>query len=90
MRWRATSCVVDGVLTASGVYLIHFAFTNLFLLGAVPPDNIIRPDRRLPIWIFRGWDSAYYNGLFHVVDRYSFPPLYPLTLRVVSFVARYH
>lgn len=90
IQWRARSWLADGCLTVVGAYLIHFAFTKLFLLTAIPAEHILRPTWRLPVWILQGWDTAYYRELFHSIDRYPFPPLYPLTLRLISFIGHYH
>lgn len=84
-RARLPGWVGDGLMTLSGVYLIQLVFCKL-VLGAMPPHILVRPFSFLPAWVFIAWDSAYYRGMFHVYDRYSFPPLYPLTLRAVAFV----
>ncbi len=84
--WRS-SWMVDGLLTLLGVYLIHFAFTKLYVVhGGVPAENLVRPYPLVPAWIFVAWDATLYRGLFENIHHYAFPPGYPLTLRGICEV----
>jgi hypothetical protein len=86
LRGAPSHWLLDGLLTLVGVYLIHFTFTKLFVVGAVGPEHLVRPYSRLPAWIFIAWDATYYRGLFENIHHFAFPPGYPLTLRGICEV----
>jgi hypothetical protein len=81
-RW-----ILDALVALAGIYLIHYLFCRFLLSELVPPSLLQQPLGIFPAHIFvHAWDSAYYKDLFNSYDRYFFPPLYPICLRLVATV----
>lgn len=81
-RWT-----LDALIALAGIYLIHYLFCRFLLSEIVSPKALQQPLGIFPAHIFvNAWDSAYYRDLFSSYDRYFFPPLYPICLRLVAVV----
>ena len=76
----------DWALTLVAVYALHHVLVNYFILGNV--TDIVRPFASIPAYVYNGWDGGQYRALYHNYDRYNWPPLYPFTLRLFTFVFR--
>jgi hypothetical protein len=71
------------VFTLVAVYALHYLFVTSFVAGEV--SDILRPFPRFPGYLYVGWDGALYRQLYENYDRYVWPPLYPFTLRLVTW-----
>lgn len=74
----------ESLLTLVAIYTVHYFFCALFVVGRAP--QLLRPFWSLPLYLYYGWDSTYYKHLYQNFDLYVWPPLYPLALRLVTFV----
>lgn len=74
----------ESLLTLVAIYTVQYFFCALFVVGKVP--QLLRPFKSLPLYLYYSWDSTYYKHLYQSLDFYVWPPLYPLTLRLVTFV----
>lgn len=74
----------DWVVTLVAVYVIHHMFVTHFILGNV--TDIVRPFGWLPAYVYNGWDGDVYRSLYNHYDRFFWPPLYPFSLRLITFV----
>lgn len=52
----------------------------------MPVETFSKPFQFLPLYIFVGWDSDWYARLFNNYDTYSWPPVYPYLLRLISTI----
>jgi hypothetical protein len=76
----------DCALTLLAIYVVHVIVVDWLVRPFFPQLPLLTPLRPLPLSILTGWDGAWYKQLFEHYDRYTWPPLYPLTLRAVAFV----
>ncbi len=73
-------------LVLTCIYLIHFFFIHFYIKIFFPDATIYHPIGFLPDYIFIDWDSSWYKKLYENYDRFSWPPLYPLILKIASFL----
>ena len=85
---RRHATLLSWAATLVAVYLVQYVFVTLFLSGHVP--SFPRPFRWIPTYLFVGWDGAHYRHLWHNYDRYLWPPLYPLSLRLVYLTFQFN
>lgn len=78
------------LLTIAAIYGVHVLFSKFFILEFFPNAPFVRPFSGLPLYLFNSWDSGWYRHLFEKYDVYVWPPLYPLTLRAINFLFRFH
>lgn len=79
----------DWFLTYLVVCIIHVIFIR-FYAKSFNLHNILRhPIKIIPSYLFFGWDSAWYKNLFYKYDSLIFPPMYPLTLRLIAFLFQF-
>jgi hypothetical protein len=75
----------EPVLTLLGIYGVHFLNTKVAVATA-PNLAVARPIKGLAAWLFISWDAEHYLRLAKNYDSYAWPPVYPMALRLISFV----
>jgi hypothetical protein len=76
---------IEPVLVLLGIQAVHFLNTRVAVATA-PNLAVARPIKGLAAWLFIGWDAEHYLRLAQNYDSYAWPPLYPKTLRLISWL----
>jgi hypothetical protein len=74
---------IEPALVLLGIQAVHFLNTRVAVATA-PNLAVARPIKGLAAWLFTSWDAEHYLRLATNYDSYAWPPLYPMTLRLIS------
>lgn len=81
--WEKYGKWIEPVLVALGIHAVHFLNTRV-AVSTAPNLAVARPIKGLAEWLFTSWDAEHYLRLAKNYDSYAWPPLYPMTLRLIS------